>query len=172
MSNRKTSIAMVASCIECQANEMSEARRAPRWHLVGAGVTLLAIAGAAAACSSSGALLSASAERRGAVQDWEELPGMEKLMKKAQSLTNLPTKHPWIRSECTIDTVQAVAYLGQAVVCLYKAIDYAAQLIELFRACCNYLRVVFFSMSRVAHVKQGGGLRLCLSCCPGWPRVS
>ncbi|CAE7850158.1 UVR8, partial [Symbiodinium necroappetens] len=29
-----------------------------------------------------------------------------------------------IRTECVIDTVQAAAYLGQAVVFLYKAIDY------------------------------------------------
>ena len=31
-----------------------------------------------------------------------------------------------IRTECVIDTVQAAAYLGQAVVFLYKAIDSTA----------------------------------------------
>ncbi|CAK9093431.1 Ultraviolet-B receptor UVR8, partial [Durusdinium trenchii] len=35
-----------------------------------------------------------------------------------------PTELPWIRTECVIDVVQAAAYLGQAVVFLYKAIDY------------------------------------------------
>ncbi|CAE7350838.1 HERC1 [Symbiodinium natans] len=115
------------------ATEMPEPRKAPRWYLIGAGVVLLAVAGMAAkAYSSSGALFSASATRGGEVQDWEELPGMDKVIKKAQSLT---LKHP-LRNlndlfydsqpeeECVIDTVQAAAYLGQAVVFLYKAIDY------------------------------------------------
>ena len=31
-----------------------------------------------------------------------------------------PTELPWIRTECVIDVVQAAAYLGQAVVFLYK----------------------------------------------------
>ncbi|CAE7350829.1 unnamed protein product [Symbiodinium natans] len=121
------------------ATEMPEPRKAPRWYLIGAGVVLLAVAGVAAkAYSSSGALFSASATRGGEVQDWEELPGMDKVIKKAQSLTlkhplrNLndlfydsqPEEVPWIRTECVIDTVQAAAYLGQAVVFLYKAIDY------------------------------------------------
>ncbi|OLP96652.1 hypothetical protein AK812_SmicGene21074 [Symbiodinium microadriaticum] len=35
-----------------------------------------------------------------------------------------PEELPWIRTECVIDTVQAAAYLAQAVVFLYKAIDY------------------------------------------------
>ena len=35
-----------------------------------------------------------------------------------------PEELPWIRTECVIDVVQAAAYLGQAVVFLYKAIDY------------------------------------------------
>ena len=32
-----------------------------------------------------------------------------------------PEEVPWIRTECVIDVVQAAAYLGQAVVFLYKA---------------------------------------------------
>jgi hypothetical protein len=28
---------------------------------------------------------------------------------------------PWIRTECVIDVIQGAAYLGQAVVFLYKA---------------------------------------------------
>ncbi|CAE7362055.1 unnamed protein product [Symbiodinium natans] len=121
------------------ATAMPEQRKGPRWHLIGAGVALLAVAGVAAkAYASSGALFSASAGRGGEIQDWEELPGMDKVIKKAQSLTlkhplrNLndlfydsqPEELPWIRTECVIDTVQAAAYLGQAVVFLYKAIDY------------------------------------------------
>ena len=35
-----------------------------------------------------------------------------------------PEELPWIRTECVIDVVQAAAYLGQAVVFLYKAIEY------------------------------------------------
>eukprot|EP00438_Fugacium_kawagutii_P001593 Skav221835 [mRNA] locus=scaffold885:344908:353208:+ [translate_table: standard] len=35
-----------------------------------------------------------------------------------------PEEKPWIRTECVIDVVQGAAYLGQAVVFLYKAIDY------------------------------------------------
>ena len=96
------------------ATEMPEPRKAPRWYLIGAGVVLLAVAGVAAkAYSSSGALFSASATRGGEVQDWEELPGMDKVIKKAQSLTlkhplrNLndlfydsqPEEVPWIRTE-------------------------------------------------------------------------
>ncbi|CAE7269148.1 HERC1, partial [Symbiodinium sp. CCMP2456] len=73
-----------------------------------------------------------------AAETWEELPGIDKVVRKAQSLKqdkplrNLqdlfydsqPEELPWIRTECVIDTVQAAAYLGQAVVFLYKAIDY------------------------------------------------
>ena len=93
---------------------MPEQRKGPRWHLIGAGVVLLAVAGVAAkAYASSGALFSASAGRGGEIQDWEELPGMDKVIKKAQSLTlkhplrNLndlfydsqPEELPWIRTE-------------------------------------------------------------------------
>ncbi|CAE7747894.1 unnamed protein product [Symbiodinium sp. CCMP2456] len=68
-------------------------------------------------------------------QTWEELPGIDKVIRKAQSLKqdkplrNLQdlfydSQPEEIRTECVIDTVQAAAYLGQAVVFLYKAIDY------------------------------------------------
>ena len=32
-----------------------------------------------------------------------------------------PEELPWIRTECVIDVIQGAAYLGQAVVFLYKA---------------------------------------------------
>ena len=35
-----------------------------------------------------------------------------------------PEELPWIRTECVIDVVQGAAYLGQAIVFLYKAIEY------------------------------------------------
>ena len=35
-----------------------------------------------------------------------------------------PEELPWIRTECVIDVIQGAAYLGQAVVFLYKAIKY------------------------------------------------
>ncbi|OLQ10014.1 hypothetical protein AK812_SmicGene6301 [Symbiodinium microadriaticum] len=119
-----------------------EARTSRKWYLVGAGLALLGVAGVAAKVAhSGGALFSSSATRGGTIQEaqtWEELPGIDKVIRKAQSLKqdkplrNLqdlfydsqPEELPWIRTECVIDTVQAAAYLGQAVVFLYKAIDY------------------------------------------------
>ena len=72
------------------------------------------------------------------VQEWEEIPGIDKVVEHAktlelkQPLRNLgdlfyesqPEELPWIRTECVIDVVQGAAYLGQAVVFLYKAIEY------------------------------------------------
>ncbi|CAK9030266.1 unnamed protein product, partial [Durusdinium trenchii] len=73
------------------------------------------------------------------INDWEEIPGIDKVIEHAkrplelkQPLRNLndlfyesqPEELPWIRTECVIDVVQGAAYLGQAVVFLYKAIDY------------------------------------------------
>eukprot|EP00913_Durusdinium_trenchii_P031087 g29111.t1 len=72
------------------------------------------------------------------ITEWEEIPGIDKVIEHAkrnslkQPLRNLndlfyesqPEELPWIRTECVIDVVQGAAYLGQAVVFLYKAIDY------------------------------------------------
>lgn len=72
------------------------------------------------------------------VQDWEEIPGIDTVIEHAktlelkQPLRNLndlfyesqPEELPWIRTECVIDVIQGAAYLGQAVVFLYKAIKY------------------------------------------------
>ncbi|CAE6967693.1 unnamed protein product [Symbiodinium sp. CCMP2456] len=119
-----------------------EARTSRKWYFLGAGLALLGVAGVVAkATSSGGALFSSSSGLKGTIQaaeTWEELPGIDKVIRKAQSLKqdkpmrNLqdlfydsqPEELPWIRTECVIDTVQAAAYLGQAVVFLYKAIDY------------------------------------------------
>ncbi|CAE7242973.1 unnamed protein product, partial [Symbiodinium microadriaticum] len=51
---------------------------------------------------------------------------MDKPLRNLQDLfyDSQPEELPWIRTECVIDTVQAAAYLAQAVVFLYKAIDY------------------------------------------------
>ncbi|CAJ1331141.1 unnamed protein product [Effrenium voratum] len=77
------------------------------------------------------------AELKAQVQDWEQIPGIDEVVEHAKGLElqtprhledlfygSQPTELPWIRTECTIDVVQATAYLGQAVVFLYKSIDY------------------------------------------------
>ncbi|CAK9093492.1 Uncharacterized protein SCF082_LOCUS43985, partial [Durusdinium trenchii] len=75
---------------------------------------------------------------KASVQHWEEIPGIDEVIEHAKTLElkqplrhlddlfyeSQPTELPWIRTECVIDVVQAAAYLGQAVVFLYKAIDY------------------------------------------------
>ncbi|CAE7828285.1 unnamed protein product, partial [Symbiodinium microadriaticum] len=123
-------------------HQQPEARTSRKWYFLGAGLALLGVAGVVAKATSSGdALFSSSSGLKGTIQaaeTWEELPGIDKVIRKAQSLKqdkpmrNLqdlfydsqPEELPWIRTECVIDTVQAAAYLGQAVVFLYKAIDY------------------------------------------------
>eukprot|EP00439_Symbiodinium_sp_Y106_P072034 s1855_g13.t1 len=132
-----------------------EPRTSRKWYFLGAGLALLGVAGVAAKVSGHGDAMFSSKLRRDwlwcvavqfrklkgtiqAAETWEELPGIDKVIRKAQSLKqdkplrNLqdlfydsqPEELPWIRTECVIDTVQAAAYLGQAVVFLYKAIDY------------------------------------------------
>eukprot|EP00437_Effrenium_voratum_P001240 CAMPEP_0181424888 /NCGR_PEP_ID=MMETSP1110-20121109/14877_1 /TAXON_ID=174948 /ORGANISM="Symbiodinium sp., Strain CCMP421" /LENGTH=224 /DNA_ID=CAMNT_0023548061 /DNA_START=72 /DNA_END=742 /DNA_ORIENTATION=+ len=112
-----------------------------RWKIAGVAVVTLAVVGFAAKTvfpSSLSFMTSEGAINLDEAHTWEELPGMDKVIRKAQSLKqdkplrNLqdlfydsqPEELPWIRTECVIDTVQAAAYLGQAVVFLYKAIDY------------------------------------------------
>ena len=111
-----------------------------RWYMAGAGVlAVLAVVGLAKAVSHSaltfGSKHTISMQE---VQHWEDIPGIDKVIQKAQSLRhdrplrNLqdlfydsqPEELPWIRTECVIDVVQAAAYLDQAIVFLYKAIDY------------------------------------------------
>ena len=72
------------------------------------------------------------------IQEGEQIPGIDAVVEHAktlelkQPLRNLndlfyesqPEELPWIRTECVIDVVQGAAYLGQAVVFLYKAIKY------------------------------------------------
>ncbi|CAJ1358398.1 unnamed protein product [Effrenium voratum] len=76
------------------------------------------------------------------LEEWERIPGMAKVIEHAKSLEpKIPLRGlqdlytgysngyegtdelPWVRTECVIDTVQATAYLVQAVVFLYRAID-------------------------------------------------
>ena len=109
---------------------------------------------------SSHILLSEHILQQAAAEDWEEMPGMQSIIRRAGALgpqdtfvvnccltpTTLdPTglllqdlrvlnrsweeishdaQHgqlPWIRADCVIDVAQATAYLGQAIVFLYKA---------------------------------------------------
>ena len=112
-----------------------------RWYFAGAGVlAVLAVVGLAKAVLPS-ALKFSSAKNAISLQEvqhWEDIPGIDKVIQKAQGLRhekplrNLqdlfydsqPEELPWIRTECVIDVVQAAAYLDQAIVFLYKAIDY------------------------------------------------
>jgi len=116
---------------------LMEKPRAPkgRWYMAGAAVATLALVGVVAKVSHSSLSKSKTLDE---IENWEELPGMDQVIHKAQALKmdrplrNLqdlfydsqPEELPWIRTECVIDTVQAAAYLAQAVVFLYKAIDY------------------------------------------------
>ena len=67
-----------------------EGRTSRKWYLVGAGLALLGVAGVAAkAAHSGGAVFSSSATLGGTIQEaqtWEELPGIDKVIRKAQSL--------------------------------------------------------------------------------------
>jgi hypothetical protein len=67
---------------------------------------------------------------------WLELPKMDAIIERAKNLESPvrgletvmyaddPAEFAAMRTQCVIDTVQSSAYLGQAVVFLYKAIDY------------------------------------------------
>mmetsp|Transcript_54482 Transcript_54482/g.121909 ORF Transcript_54482/g.121909 Transcript_54482/m.121909 type:complete len:374 (-) Transcript_54482:393-1514(-) len=121
--------------------EEPQASKSRRWYWAGGAVALLAVVGLVAKASSSGLVStkdSKAALNLDEVERWEDLPGMDGIIRKAQALKpphplrNLndlfydsqPEELPWIRTECVIDTVQGAAYLAQAVVFLYKAIDY------------------------------------------------
>ena len=110
------------------------------WYFLGAGLALLVVLGVAAKVvyRSPETLLQSKNFDISTVQEWEEIPGIDKVVEHAktlelkQPLRNLgdlfyesqPEELPWIRTECVIDVVQGAAYLGQAVVFLYKAIEY------------------------------------------------
>eukprot|EP00438_Fugacium_kawagutii_P009781 Skav218802 [mRNA] locus=scaffold1140:310843:312269:+ [translate_table: standard] len=111
-----------------------------QWYFAGAGLALLVVLGVAAKVvyRSPETLLKSKHFDMATVQEWEEIPGIEKVVEHAktlelkQPLRNLndlfydsqPEELPWIRTECVIDVIQGAAYLGQAVVFLYKAIEY------------------------------------------------
>lgn len=125
---------------ECEV----EARKSSRWKLLGAvsaAITLLLGSLAMASwCRAPGRtpLESSKMSTQLALADWEKIPGMDKVIAEAKALkhrmplrnledvvySEQPGELPWIRTQCVIDTVQAQAYLGQAIVFLYKAIDY------------------------------------------------
>ena len=110
------------------------------WYVAGAGVASLVVVGFAKAVFPSSLTFgkTSGVMSMQEVQHWEDIPGIDKVIQKAQSLRhekplrNLqdlfydsqPEELPWIRTECVIDVVQAAAYLDQAIVFLYKAIDY------------------------------------------------
>eukprot|EP00438_Fugacium_kawagutii_P024176 Skav230777 [mRNA] locus=scaffold1473:132843:134207:- [translate_table: standard] len=110
------------------------------WYFAGAGLALLVVLGVAAKVvyRSPETLLQSKHFDMATVQEWEEIPGIEKVVEHAktlelkQPLRNLndlfydsqPEELPWIRTECVIDVIQGAAYLGLAVVFLYKAIEY------------------------------------------------
>eukprot|EP00438_Fugacium_kawagutii_P019884 Skav226857 [mRNA] locus=scaffold455:287760:289336:+ [translate_table: standard] len=114
------------------------------WYFAGAGLALLVVLGVAAKVvyRSPETLQQSKHFDMATVQEWEEIPGIDKAASKViehaktlelkQPLRNLndlfyesqPEELPWIRTECVIDVIQGAAYLGQAVVFLYKAIEY------------------------------------------------
>ncbi|CAJ1357809.1 unnamed protein product [Effrenium voratum] len=56
---------------------------------------------------------------------WEKLPGMEEMVRAQRlQLRHLETQDPWTTTECVIDAVQAMSYLGNAVIYLWRAIQF------------------------------------------------
>ncbi|CAJ1399310.1 unnamed protein product [Effrenium voratum] len=111
--------------------------KSSRWYVL-AGVVAVVFVGCVALVSASRSRAQTLAGKKDLIQNWEEIPGIDRVVKKAENLelkqplrnlndlfySSQPEELPWIRTECVIDTVQAAAYLGQAVVFLYKAIEY------------------------------------------------
>ncbi|OLP86123.1 Pentatricopeptide repeat-containing protein, chloroplastic [Symbiodinium microadriaticum] len=115
-----------------------------RWAAAAAAAaTALLFVGALQAKSAFSSPIVASIGTKTAINEaefpnWEEIPGMDQIVREAQSLrppralrnlsdlfySSRPQELGWVRTECVIDTIQATAYLGQAIVFLYKAIDY------------------------------------------------
>eukprot|EP00434_Breviolum_minutum_P035159 symbB.v1.2.031122.t1/scaffold3577.1/size53849/11 len=108
-----------------------------QWYVAGAGIALLMVLGVAAKMMYP-APQPLGKFNMNTIQEWEEIPGIDKVIEHAktlelkQPLRNLndlfyesqPEELPWIRTECVIDVIQGAAYLGQAIVFLYKAIEY------------------------------------------------
>ena len=110
------------------------------WYFAGAGLALLVVLGVAAKMlyRSPETSLKTKDFDINTIQEWEQIPGIDTVVEHAktlelkQPLRNLndlfyesqPEELPWIRTECVIDVIQGAAYLGQAVVFLYKAIKY------------------------------------------------
>ncbi|CAE7233088.1 unnamed protein product, partial [Symbiodinium sp. CCMP2456] len=104
-----------------------------RWYFAGAAAALLLVAGVVAKTAPE--TLGISSPKNiifdTEVSHWEDIPGIDKVIRKAQSLRldkplrNLqdlfydsqPEEVPFIRTECVIDVVQAIVFL-------YKSIDY------------------------------------------------
>eukprot|EP00913_Durusdinium_trenchii_P001340 g1238.t1 len=62
------------------------------------------------------------------LDDWEQIPGIEDFVRRAQDLeleqpVVVPLPSAWNLTECVIDALQAYAYLGQAILELWSAID-------------------------------------------------
>jgi len=111
------------------------------WRSITAAVSLLCLGFVVVAFyprASPSVHLSAGADL---LEKWEQIPDISKVINRAQRLQpeqhlrNLrdlfvtyqpypPQALPFVRTECVIDAVQATAYLGHAVVWLYRAIDY------------------------------------------------
>ena len=110
------------------------------WYFAGAGLALLVVLGVAAKVLYRSPEISLKTKDFdiNTIQEWEQIPGIDTVVEHAktlelkQPLRNLndlfyesqPEELPWIRTECVIDVIQGAAYLGQAVVFLYKAIKY------------------------------------------------
>jgi len=110
------------------------------WRSISASVTLLCFAFVAVAFypRSSHFELAATADL---LDEWAQIPNISRVITRAQGLQpGAPVRNlrdlfvtyqpypeqilPFVRTACVIDAVQATAYLGHAVVWLYRAIDY------------------------------------------------
>ena len=144
IADTRTSLVMVSHMeeekeVELLLEEIPEGTNSkPRhWYVAGAGLTLLIVLGVAAKMMYQ-APQPLGKFNMNTIQEWEEIPGIDKVVEHAmtlklkQPLRNLndlfyesqPAELPWIRTECVIDVIQGAAYLGQAIVFLYKAIEY------------------------------------------------
>ena len=118
----------------------SSSTKPRHWYFAGAALAFMVVLGLVAMVSyrAPETLLKSKTFDMNTIQAWEEIPGIDKVVEHAktlelkQPLRNLddlfyesqPAELPWIRTECVIDVIQGAAYLGQAVVFLYKAIEY------------------------------------------------
>ncbi|CAJ1346431.1 unnamed protein product, partial [Effrenium voratum] len=111
------------------------------WRSISATVALVCLAGVAVANFPGEEFSPFRSQHAGDVVDeWEKIPNISRVVRRAEGLGPPPARNlrdlfttyqeypaevqPWATASCVIDAVQASAYLGQAVVYLYKAIDY------------------------------------------------